>query len=100
MTMSGAPANDDDGVPQAHIEGYINWLAEEQSRNPSVGSIPPNTTGSAGDDGGSPESRAFAQCAEPFYAEVEAALAPPREAFVAKHRQKLLKLQVEFADFA
>jgi hypothetical protein len=101
LIRSGAPANDENGLPHAHIEGYLDWLSAEQASSSSVGSVPPGTTASgARDGGGSPASRAFARCAEPFYAAVEMTLAERRDAFVAKHRRELLDLQAEFASFA
>jgi len=36
----------------------------------------------------------------PFYAEVERGLVQPREAFVEEHRDDLVRLQTDFADFA
>jgi hypothetical protein len=101
LTDNGAPANGERGAPNRHIEWYIGWIADEQSGGTSSGNDTEQSTSALSRDGGaSPKSRIFAQCAAPFYAEVERALGQPRELFVAEHRNELLRLQADFASFA
>jgi hypothetical protein len=47
----------------------------------------------------SEEAKAFVRCTTPFFAEVERALAGPRAAFAAEHREELLALQREYEAF-
>ena len=94
---------DDVGAPTTGapgMEGYVAGLAVDGPTGRFGALDRPGSKRGADDGGGSAASKAFAACAMPFYAEVERGLVQPREAFVEEHRDDLVRLQTDFADFA
>jgi hypothetical protein len=101
LTKAGAPPFTNalpslPGIPDGAVSSeaehafYLDWISSTEI---NIQFSEQRTTS------GTPQSRAFADCTEPYFEELQRALQEPRKEFVEEHREELVELQRQFASF-